>query len=215
MSNLFIYLFLFIASIIGVYLFKQYALHKGLLDNPNHRSSHSVPTPRGGGIVFIVLWFAFLLFSCFSGQIPWQLGSLFFIPTVLIGVISYLDDHYRLSAKIRFATQMLASVIAIFLLSNVSLDFGFFSLSLIWLTIPVMFFALVWSTNLFNFMDGMDGFAGTEAVFVLGTGGLLTYLNQGVTLSYILWALVALILGFLVWNKPKAKIFMGDVGSAS
>ena len=61
----------------------------------------------------------------------------------------------------------------------------------------------------------MDGFAGTEAVFVLVIGSLLVYLSHGFALSYALWALVVLILGFLVWNRPKAKIFMGDVGSAS
>jgi Fuc2NAc and GlcNAc transferase len=215
MQQFLTYLFLLISSILGVYLFKQYALHKGLLDNPNHRSSHTTPTPRGGGIVFITLWLTFLLSSGFLGQIPLELTCLFLIPTAFIGIISYLDDRYTLSAKIRFGVQILASIIALYLLDNTSLEFGLFSLSLVWLTLPIMFFSLIWSTNLFNFMDGMDGFAGTEAVFVLGIGSLLIYLNHGFALSYVLWALVILILGFLVWNKPKAKIFMGDVGSAS
>ncbi len=209
-----LYLPVFLLSVYFGYIFKRYALKKGLIDNPNHRSSHTIPTPRGAGIVFIGLWYIFVLISGIMEKISWQI-ILILAPTLLVSIISYLDDYYTLSAKIRFSIQSLASIIVLIFLGNIILELGFFSIHFFLITFIFLFLALIWSTNLFNFMDGMDGLAATEAIFILGVGGLLTYLNGGIELSHLLWGLVALLMGFLVWNRPKAKIFMGDVGSAS
>lgn len=72
---------------------------------------------------------------------------------------------------------------------------------------------VVWSINLFNFMDGIDGLASIEAIFVLGVGGFICWMGGAPELALLAWAMVALLIGFLVWNWPKAEIFMGDVGS--
>jgi UDP-N-acetylmuramyl pentapeptide phosphotransferase/UDP-N-acetylglucosamine-1-phosphate transferase len=216
MTYLLIYFVLFIASVAGVKLFTSVARGKGFLDIPNHRSSHSVPTPRGGGVVFIGLWLLYLLGAYFLSTLPLSIMLSFFVPTLIISVISYCDDYMNLSAKLRFSIQALAVVLAmIFLGHERLLDFSLFTLSSVWLILPFVFISLLWSINLFNFMDGMDGFSAVEAVFVFSAGGLLVFIAGASVIAELLWALCALLLGFLVWNKPKAKIFMGDVGSAS
>ena len=216
MKQIIVYLILFLLTIIGLGFFRKYAYHKNLLDNPNQRSSHTIPTPRGGGIVFIGLWLVFLCICALSKAIPLLLFLTFFLSSVVIATISYIDDNYSLKASLRFLFQMLAAILALVCIGPVSsLDFGFFTLTIIWLIMPLLFFAMVWSINLFNFMDGLDGFTTIEALFMLGIGGILIYHQGGQDTAYLIWGLVATLLGFLCWNWPKAKIFMGDVGSTT
>ena len=216
MSQLVMCGLLFLGTLVGLAFFRKYAYRRNLLDNPNQRSSHTVPTPRGGGIVFIGLWLVFLCICTLLNVISLLLFLTFFLSSVVIATISYIDDNYSLRASLRLLFQMLAAILALGLIGLVnSLDLGFFTLTIAWLIMPLLFFTIVWSINLFNFMDGLDGFATVEALFVLGIGGSLIYLKGGQELAYVLWALVAALFGFLCWNWPKAKIFMGDVGSAT
>lgn len=173
------------------------------VDLPNHRSSHTVPTPRGGGVIFVSIWGMVILSLFFLGsEIPKQTLFMIFIPTFVISFIGFLSDFYTLNSLWRLFGQMLAAIIFLAFSKETTLFY----------LIPA-FFWILWSTNLFNFMDGTDGIASIEAIFVLGFGGLLFYVNQQPSLSLLAILMVVVVAGFLIWNWPRAKIFMGDTGS--
>jgi Fuc2NAc and GlcNAc transferase len=206
----------FFVSLIGVRIYTGLARKKGLLDIPNARSSHTAPTPRGGGIVFIVLWlislFVFWLSRCINGQ----QCALFFIPSLLIAAISFIDDNISLSARWRFGTQLFAVLIALGIIGPIPrLSLQLFGISSLWLNFILALLICLWSTNLFNFMDGMDGLAASAAAIVLSMQAYLLYRYGALGLTVITCVLAAAILGFLIWNWPRAKVFMGDVGSAT
>lgn len=210
-------IFLILQSVFSYVLvgfYRIYAIKKNILDCPNQRSSHLVPTPRGGGIVFPILWCLCILILCFSSFIELSCLYIFIPPVFLVGCVSFLDDKYQISARCRFLTQMIAAVYVLVILG----DFPFLSLGSVtihwsWFGYIFMMFALLWSTNLYNFMDGVDGIAAIEALFVFGFGGYFIWCAGGSGFAYIIWSAASIVLGFLLWNKPPAKIFMGDVGS--
>ena len=201
-----IYIVLFLISFALTYFIKNYAIKKSLVDIPNDRSSHSVPTPHGGGIAMAIAWFAGLSYLFYTDGID---SSLYYalMVGVVISVVSYLDDLYELSPKVRLITQSAVAVGGLVALGGLgSLDFGLFNIGNQIITNIFAFFLIIWFINLYNFLDGIDGYAGSEAIF-LGVAGFLLFGG-----SHFL-VLVAAVLGFLVWNWHKAKIFMGDVGS--
>lgn len=126
---------------------------------------------------------------------------------VVISAISYFDDLHELSAKFRLLTQSLVAMFGLYMLGGLGrIDFYFFIIENQIFTNIFAFFMIIWFINLYNFLDGIDGYAGSEAVF-LGLAGFLLFGD-----SHFL-VLIFAVLGFLVWNWHKAKIFMGDVGS--
>jgi len=201
-------------SYILVGLFRSYALKKKILDHPNQRSSHLVPTPRGGGIVFPILWSIFLLIFYFVGFIELFYLSLFIFPAFLIGLVSFLDDSYSLPARYRFLAQLVAAIYSLIIVGGFpAINLGVITIYWGWFGYIFMMLALVWSTNLYNFMDGIDGIAAIEALFVFGIGGYFIWSSGGNELAVIVWSMACIVFGFLLWNRPPAKIFMGDVGS--
>jgi len=200
-----IYIGLFLLSVLLTYAIKSYANKKAIFDIPNERSSHSTPTPRGGGLAIITVFY-FGLFYFKEG-----LDSRLFYALLCaapIALISLMDDIFALSSRIRFFVQSVSAVMALYILGGVtSIDFIVFELHGWWLNI-VAFIAMIWLTNLYNFLDGIDGYAGSEAV-VVGLGLSLFFYNP---LGLVI---VAACLGFLLFNWHKASIFMGDVGSAT
>lgn len=210
-----LFLFLFFAlSCALVARFRLYALNKGLLDNPNARSSHTLATPRGGGLVFMLLWPVAGIGAILLGVWSLQQALVFLPGAALIGLVGYWDDHHGLPARWRAMVHFLAAAGGVAVLGGVStLDLGVIEFHLGWLASVLAVLAIVWSVNLFNFMDGTDGIAGVEALFVFGMGGILLWQAGGAALAAPIWALAAAVAGFLVWNWPRAKIFMGDVGS--
>ncbi len=206
MTTLFLFLVLFILSFILTYFVKNYAIKKSLVDIPNERSSHTAPIPHGGGIAIAVTWFTGLTYLYSVKLIE---SDLFYalMAGVVIALVSYLDDLYELKPKTRFLTQLLTAVVGLWFLGGLKmLDFGLFTIENPIITNAIAVIAIIWFTNLYNFLDGIDGYAGSEAVF-LGIAGYLLFGDA----QFVV--LVASVLGFLVWNWHKAKIFMGDVGS--
>jgi Fuc2NAc and GlcNAc transferase len=184
---------------------RYYAIKKAILDLPNERSSHTTPTPRGGGVAIIISFYIGLFF--FKEQISLELFLALFAG-LPIAIISLLDDLLRLSSKVRLFVQAISAILALYLLGGVNhLDFGIVEFSGVWLNV-FAFFIIVWLTNLYNFLDGIDGYAASQTV-TLGIGLSLLLFNP---LGYVL---VTISLGFLLFNWHKASIFMGDVGSAS
>jgi Fuc2NAc and GlcNAc transferase len=203
---IYLFLFLFLFSFILTYLVKNYAIKKSLVDIPNDRSSHTVATPHGGGIAIAITWFVGISYLYYINDIN---SSLYYalLVGVIISIISYLDDLYELSAKVRLVTQIFVAFFGLYFLGGLEkIDVVIFSIENQMFTNIFAILMIVWFINLYNFLDGIDGYAGSEAIF-LGLAGYLLFSG-----SYFL-VLVAAVLGFLVWNWHKAKIFMGDVGS--
>ncbi len=200
-----IYIILFILSIIFTLLVRYIALKKSLLDIPNDRSSHLLPTPRGGGVAIVVTFYIGLFYLFWVNQIDKELflGLLAGIP---IALISFLDDIYTLSARLRLVIQIGSSFLALYLVGGFSQTLYGVSLDG-WLLNIFVVLCMVWLTNLFNFMDGIDGYAASEAIFI----SMSAYLLFG---EPIFLVLTVSVLGFLIFNWHKASIFMGDVGSA-
>jgi Fuc2NAc and GlcNAc transferase len=215
MTNFYTFLVLFALSFGFIWCFKFYACKHNLVDHPNQRSSHVIPTVSGGGVVFVILWLLYVLYSCFIGIVSLQSMLVFLPGAFLVALIGFVDDHKQISARWRFLIYLIAATISIITLG------GFSSLMIAghvlhwgWVGSIFAIVAIVWSINLYNFMDGIDGIAAIEAVFVFGIGGYFIWNAGGYGLAMLAWGLVVLIFGFLVWNFPPAKIFMGDVGSA-
>ena len=201
-----IYIFLLLLSFTLTYLIKNYYIKHALFDEVNERSSHSVPTPHGGGIAITVVWFMGLFYLYFTNEIN---TSLFFalLVGIIISVVSFFDDIYDLSSKLRLLVQAFVAIGGLYFLGGFqSLDFGVFSIESPVITNLFAFFMIVWFINLYNFLDGINGYAGSETLF-LSLGGFLLFHDA----HFLVLAMA--VLGFLYWNWGKAKIFMGDVGS--
>lgn len=191
------------------------ALRLGLVQAPNDRSSHVSPTPQGGGLGIVVAGTACI---CILGPFVTHGWWAVLAATLLIAAVGFWDDIAPVSASLRLVVQGIAVITCVI----VALSFPF-SVSLTTASwhdagyLLVLCLAGVWWMNLFNFMDGIDGLAGAQGVFMLlGAGGLIA-LGQGhVPDSPLWWLLVSLAAattGFLLVNWPPARIFMGDVGS--
>ncbi|WED41915.1 MraY family glycosyltransferase [Legionella cardiaca] len=196
-------------------LFYLFANNTRLLVQPNERTLHAEPTVRGSGIVFIGLWLLAIPIIGFYTEAVASQQLVLIISGFVLGAISFVDDLMNLSVKLRLLVQCLVSLGVAFYLSPLSLDFIAFAISNEIIVFLFMFGALVWAINHFNFMDGLDGFAAIQAFFLLATYSLIFDNHGAVFYEYICLMLTANILGFLIFNFPPAKVFMGDVGSAT
>jgi UDP-N-acetylmuramyl pentapeptide phosphotransferase/UDP-N-acetylglucosamine-1-phosphate transferase len=194
---------LFLVSLVGTWVARRYAMHRELLDQPGERRSHDVATPRGGGIAIVaslllaILW----LIAHDSAHAP-MLGA-FAAGLSLVAGIGWFDDHRPLSPWPRLAVQAIA---ALLLAWGVHQQGGGLPAA------AIAFFAAMTLVNVWNFMDGIDGLAVTQALLVAMGFGLLA--GSG-AVTWLSLALVAACLGFLPYNLPKARIFLGDVGSGA
>lgn len=190
------------------------ALRNHWLDHPNQRSSHSIPTPRGGGLAIIAAFLLSLGYLVLSDHLSADAFLAFFGGGTLVASIGYWDDRHDLSAKARLLGHFTAAAWAVICIGGIPhLDMGFATLEWGFMGNIVSVLGIVWLLNLYNFMDGIDGIAASEAVFAAGVGGLLLLSAGAEGLALTSLALAAACSGFLFWNWPPAKIFMGDVGS--
>lgn len=177
------------------------------MDIPSERSSHSTPTPRGGGIAIVLATvFTLLIWSSYTPLSPPSLALL--ILPVLMGMLGVLDDFINLGIRLRLGIQFLLSSAGAFLCMQ---EQG--QGHEIFLLVPMGVLALMWSSNLYNFMDGINGIAAGQAICVCLTMGTILYLSNSSTAAIILIVIGFSCAGFLYWNFPTAKIFMGDSGS--
>jgi UDP-N-acetylmuramyl pentapeptide phosphotransferase/UDP-N-acetylglucosamine-1-phosphate transferase len=196
----------------------RYLAVERMLDIPNVRSSHTRPIPRGGGLgivlgVLIGAWGLFIL-KIISVPIR-EIGALS-LAGGIVALVGWLDDIHRLPYQVRLVVQVISSAIILIVI-------GYFKK----ITIPIVGeihlysigipFALLWMmglTNAYNFMDGIDGIAGGQAV-VAGLGWtIIGIMGEQTFVGFFGVLLAASSLGFLIYNWPPARIFMGDVGSA-
>ena len=182
-------------------------LRRRLLDNPNARSSHRQPTPRGGGIAFVAVASASSWMALCTGQ--GLVAAALPLLAAPLAVVGLLDDRHNLPASWRYGVQLsTAALILSFSPLVQRLGLSVASGSLLLLSVHFLLAIAVTAViNFTNFTDGLDGLvAGCMAVAI---GALSLSLNA----PWSLWALVGSLLGFLVWNWSPAKVFMGDVGS--
>jgi len=205
------------ASYLGVAIIRRWVGRARMLDVPNERSSHTRPTPRGGGlaiviVVLVLAWLAALSNPAFSlrSMVALTLGAL------LIAGVSWLDDMRPVPFWVRLLVHTLGACIVmagIGVIREIGIPFGM-DLPLGWLGFPMTLVWIVGLTNAYNFMDGIDGIAGGQAV-VAGVGWAILGWIGGQPIVGVMGLLIAAAsVGFLGHNWPSARIFMGDVGSA-
>jgi len=205
----------FLASALATGVVRRLAMAHGVIDVPNQRSSHAVPTPRGGGLAVAVVSIAALLILAGSGRLSWSLAVALAGGGGAVAIVGFLDDRRALPVGIRLAVHVAAAVWALVYLGGLPpIQLGERVLSLGWFGDALAVLSVVWVLNLFNFMDGIDGIAASEAVFIALASLLLSVLG-GATgdVPSATAVFAAACGGFLVWNWPPAKIFLGDVGS--
>ncbi len=201
-------------SLIVVGWVRRYALTKNILDLPNPRSSHSYPMPRGGGLAIFLSFAA----ACFG---LWAFDLLDEKTTVTllfaggaIGMVGFLDDRWDLRARTRLAVHLAAAILVVSTLGGLpEAQLARWGMTAMWVGSIFTILVIVWGTNLFNFMDGIDGIAASEAIFFSVAGAWLNWADGDLGMSVALLSVAAATLGFLAWNWPPARIFMGDVGS--
>ncbi|GJN46985.1 MULTISPECIES: MraY family glycosyltransferase [Pseudomonas] len=195
-------------------LLRQYALSKRLVDIPNARSSHQVPTPRGGGVSFVICFLFGLIFLSYVDYVDAGLLLSLFGAGLFTALIGLLDDHGHVPARWRLLGHFIAAAWGLYWLGGVppiSLMGFQFEPSLIGQVLALIY--LVWMLNLYNFMDGINGIASVQAICACVGGGVLLYLKSEPLLAIYPLLLSAAVLGFMLWNFPRAFIFMGDAGS--
>ncbi|MFL5382949.1 MAG: MraY family glycosyltransferase [Longimicrobiaceae bacterium] len=193
---------------------RRYAVRRNVLDHPNERSSHTVPTPRGGGVAIVMVAVAAEVALWAIGWLSREAVLALAGGGVAVAAIGGLDDHRGVSAKARAAVHFAAAAWALGWLGGVpALRVGAGSVPLGVVGTVLAAFGIVWSTNLYNFMDGIDGIAGAEAVTCAVAGGVLLLLTGERGLAAAAFAVAAASAGFLAWNWHPARIFMGDAGS--
>ncbi len=192
---------------------RLYALDR-LLDIPNERSSHSAPTPRGGGLAIAVTALGGIILAAILNWIPWNLAIALVGGGALIATVGWIDDHRSLSALTRFAVQFLSAGWAMYWVGGLpSLSVGFTSLHLGYFGIILGVIGIVWAINLYNFVDGIDGLAAGEAISTGVIGGLILLAMGQTGLAIVSLLIAAASAGFLPLNWAPARLFMGDVGS--
>ncbi|MDM1270398.1 glycosyltransferase family 4 protein [Acinetobacter indicus] len=206
-------LILFMLAYFLTKLMRNYAIKKNIIDNPNDRSSHSIPTPRGGGVAVVISYISGLFFLIYSQQLDLQVGLALIIAGFVIALLGFLDDHGHINSMLRLAIHFLVAIGVVISLGGFSEVTAFNGLQLGFIANIIAVLFLVWLLNLYNFMDGINGIASVEAITTVVSMAILYYVLNTTLNSDILWLLAACVFGFLLWNFPKAKIFMGDACS--
>src|SRR5690348_7205960 len=191
------------------------AVRIGIIDIPNDRSSHERPTPRGGGVAIVLSASAGTVWLMVARVIESRVGVALLGGGLLLASVGLADDYISLPVGFRFLVHVAAAIWALAWLGKpfcgLAADLHVWVRALVYLACLL---AIVWVINLYNFMDGIDGIAGSEGVFVCWAGAWLLGVSAGFGSLAAAGVIVgASSMGFLVWNWPPAKIFMGDVGS--
>jgi Fuc2NAc and GlcNAc transferase len=199
----------------GAWLIAGVPFRERLLDTPNERSSHDIPTPRGGGVGILA---AFIM-----AGLTLRIPTTFLFAAILVSAVSFFGDYFRISVKFRLVVQCISTCIFLFpllprLAAIDALPNSAGSQFIFFLVLPLIFIFLIGTVNLYNFMDGINGIAGLSGVIGFSLLGFATLhrlspdaLQNAQSLLSICVSLACL--GYLPFNMPRARVFMGDVGS--
>lgn len=196
----------FVAAILGIAAYGRIAVRFGIVAVPNERTLHEKITPRGGGIVIALVFLAGIAVLFAQGHLPQRWFAALFVGGVVISVLGFIDDIVHLGMRVRFLIHAALGVWAVACIGDLDLLDGPLGLVLY----PVAVVAVMWMINLFNFMDGIDGMAASGAAFFCAVAVALL----GASALQAPLAILGLAsLGFLLFNWPPARLFMGDSGS--
>lgn len=213
MSTLVLPAGVFLISVILTGLLRELALRIRILDVPVGRSAHSTPTPVGGGAAIVLLCLAFSIYFYVVETLPHSI-FMALLAAFAVAFLGLIDDLRNIHAKWRVPLHITAAIWSVAWLGDVApIDFGLVSINSQWILQPLSVVALVWLLNLYNFMDGIDGIAGSELVCVNLVSLFFVINSSDNSAALTVSVLGAASAGFLVWNWDPAKIFMGDVGS--
>lgn len=204
--------YLIVIGLLGIlsfgltYLIRLLSLRKNIFAIPNERSLHEIPIPSSGGLAIVITWYIGITVFYFWGMLEREL-FLALLCGIVLATVSLIDDIIGLPVLLRMIVQFITSIGAFYFLGGLRpLVIPGLLLNYQVLVYPVAIIGMVWFINLYNFMDGVDGFVSVQAIIISSVFFVFTW-----DLSTIL--LIFCVTGFLYWNWPKAKIFMGDVGS--
>lgn len=202
----------FTVSCLATAVVRRYSLRHAILDIPNERSSHTIPTPRGGGLAFASVFLVSLVLVSHNGWLPLD-ESMALAGGLAIMLTGWLDDLLNLSAWLRLLVHLASASWAVYwiwgpesLVLCLSNPAGFLKPLLV-------VFGITWMINLFNFMDGIDGLAASEVIIVSGCAGFAMICQGYLAMGAVSVILAGSVTGFIIWNWPPAQIFMGDAGS--
>jgi Fuc2NAc and GlcNAc transferase len=202
-----------VAALTGVV--RSLALRHELIDIPNQRSSHETPTPRGGGLAIVAGVVAAWIVAAAAGAIAGEAVFVLSSAGLTVAVVGLIDDRAHVAARWRFLVHLLAaSIVTLWTGGLGHLALPGYIVELGWAGFLLAVLGIVWMINLFNFMDGIDGIAGAESTTVAFSAAGLLWLSGHSEEAWLVSIVGAASLGFLAWNWPPAKIFMGDVGSS-
>ena len=200
MTIILIYTAIFVLLLIAELVYFNIADHYNIIDKPNERSSHTKIVLRGGGIIFLIgawVWSAF-----FGFQYPW-----FLVAVTLAAGVSFVDDIHSLPDSVRLVAQFVAMGLMFVQLDMIHAN--------LWWAVIFALIVCVGATNIYNFMDGINGITAAYSLAVLAPLMLLNHRNGFVASSFIIVSILS-VLVFSFFNfrpKNKAKCFAGDVGS--
>jgi Fuc2NAc and GlcNAc transferase len=206
----------FAITVVLTGLVRRYVLRRGVLDVPNERSSHTVATPRGGGIAILAAVLGCFAVAGWVGSASLRDAVTLGAGALTLGAVGWVDDHGGVSPRIRLATHFavaLGTLMSFRGLPELRVGTSVLSLGVVGWGLGVI--GIVWSINLFNFMDGIDGLAASQTMLILGVAAALLVWSGEMSLGILTLIVAGSCAGFLVWNWPPAKIFLGDVGSGA
>jgi Fuc2NAc and GlcNAc transferase len=210
--GLLITILFFMLSVIVSLMYKKIATNNNIIAIKNHRTLHSLPTPKGGGIVFSLLFLLSFILIWWNWQLPMELFLIVGVGGMVASIFGFVDDIKNIRARVKLIVQIFLAAWVVYWLEYGGL------LQLDWmpafLAIPFLLFFMVWIINAYNFIDGIDGLAASGAIFISLTLTVLLIITNGpIEIMAIFILIVAVVSGFLLFNWPPATIFMGDAGS--
>jgi len=219
--NSYIFLAVFIIFIFSFSYFvtgyiRNYSLRNNVIDIPNERSSHLIPTPTGGGLsICISILLSIFIFASSDEDFVFLtlgLGG----GVLLIGIVGWIDIHRKIAVLTRAVLYLIASIWSVLALGGMNnLSLGIYNYNIGWMGTVLAIVTVSWLVNLYNFMDGTDGLAAVQAICTGLYGAIFFCFAGHYSAAVICLAVVFSGAGFLIWNWAPAKIFMGDVGSCS
>ena len=212
MNDYFLLPITFVLSFLGTWLIIYLSKRHRWLDIPNERSSHSEPAPTAGGVAFVVVFVVISIFAFRDAE-----AEFIYILTIMlscfVAAMGLMDDISELPIVPRILTQFVALIGALAIFGSPVFPIFSFTLELGWIAYLLMAMGMLWFINLFNFMDGIDGLAAVETLFICLAVAFLTFSDNTGEFNKMLLILVAAVSGFLLLNYAPARIFMGDTGS--
>lgn len=209
----FVLLLVFSASFTVTALWLVLALRRLWFDHPNFRSAHSFPVPKSGGVGFVAVFAVYVLWSWHWGFVSTSI-LLALSPSLALAITGLFDDFRDLSIRLRLCVQFIAVLVSVLVLDiEPVLVFPGFSIDTGLMAIPLLVVSMVWLVNLYNFMDGIDAMAAMECIFISLALAWFSSRAMAEPVFMLSLVLVAGVTGFLYFNLPGARLFMGDLGS--